>query len=268
MTMQSNKKRHIALDGALNFRDFGGYSTQQGGTIKRGHFYRSDKLNTLTDKDHKTLAPLNIASIFDLRRPDECEYAPTRWIPESATTTFFYSLIKPENSTQAMMQKVAHLKDSDDAGVEAMKWLYGQLILEPSSREYLGKIFTYLLNHPTEKILVHCSGGKDRTGVTCALIQWVLGCDQATIYQDYLLSKSLYSDKVDSMAKFQQLAKVEEKSGLKAEWIEAIMSVSHQYLDAMFETLLENYNDIDDFLTQGLNLQKGSLATLRRYYLE
>jgi protein-tyrosine phosphatase len=267
MTILQTLERHIALEGALNFRDFGGYKTQQGGHIKSGHFFRSDKLNTLSDNDHQILAPLEIASIFDLRRPDECEYAPTRWIPQSKTQTHYYSLIKPENSTAAMMQKVSHLKDSENAGKEAMKWLYGQLILEPTSRAYLANIFNYLLNNPSQKILVHCSGGKDRTGVTCALIQWVLGCDQATIYEDYLLSKTLYSDRVDSQAKFQQLAKVEEKSGLKPEWIEAIMAVSHHYLDAMFETLLENYNDVEDFLETGLQLEKHSPERLREYYV-
>ncbi len=268
MTMTTDTRgHHIPLDGALNFRDFGGYKNQHGGYIRPGYFFRSDKLNTLSDDDHGKIDKLAIDAIFDLRRPDEREFAPTRWMTDSATTIHACSLIPPESSAKAMMQEAAQYIEHPDPAKTMMQQLYAKIVTASHSRQYLNQIFTHLLEQPGKPILVHCSGGKDRTGVTCALIQWALGCDQQTIYDDYMLSKSLYCDRVDSNAKFQQMAKGNNDDTLKPEWIQAIMSVFPDYLDAMFEAILDEYEGIEDYLVKGLGLPSDSPQRLQELYV-
>ena len=41
--------RHVPLEGASNFRDFGGYQTEDGRRVALGNLYRSDQLSGLTD---------------------------------------------------------------------------------------------------------------------------------------------------------------------------------------------------------------------------
>lgn len=65
--------RSIALEGAHNMRDLGGVQTTGGREVKRGVLFRADALHNLTDADLKTLAPLNIATVFDFRSPVELE---------------------------------------------------------------------------------------------------------------------------------------------------------------------------------------------------
>lgn len=45
--------RKLPFTGAHNFRDLGGYKTEDGRTLKWGKLYRSDDLHFLTDEDVK-----------------------------------------------------------------------------------------------------------------------------------------------------------------------------------------------------------------------
>src|SRR5262245_61537661 len=67
--------RRVALDGALNFRDLGGYPTPDG-TTRRGLVYRSDALSRLSDRDIERLLDLGLATVVDLRNARELASSP------------------------------------------------------------------------------------------------------------------------------------------------------------------------------------------------
>src|SRR5262245_19920780 len=72
-------ERHIALEGAPNFRDLGGYATADGRHVRWNRIYRSGELSRLTDADYERLAQLRIAVVCDFRRDSERSAAPTTW---------------------------------------------------------------------------------------------------------------------------------------------------------------------------------------------
>lgn len=258
-------QQHIPLQGALNFRDFGGYQTMQGSQMVNGFFYRSDKLSELTDSDHATLAPCNIQHIFDLRRPDELKRAPTRWRASDAQI-HHYSIIHPSLDSQGLLKAFGELKAAAEPGVALMEKLYWDMGKGDQSYPYFTQLFQRLADNPTAPILVHCSGGKDRTGTTCALIQWVLGCDKTTIFADYMLSKPLYCDNVDPRHMAMQLAQIETAHDIEDAWLTPIMEVRESYLSAMFDGLHDNFQDPQAFLHEGLGLPADTLETLRAQY--
>src|SRR5690606_16448537 len=65
---------HIALEGAVNVRDLGGYRTYDGATVKSGKAIRADALAGLTDRDVATLGGRNLKSVVDLRTPGEVQF--------------------------------------------------------------------------------------------------------------------------------------------------------------------------------------------------
>jgi len=67
--------RRVGLDGALNFRDLGGYATTTGAT-RRGLLYRSDALSTLSERDVGKLLDLSLATVVDLRNARELDTSP------------------------------------------------------------------------------------------------------------------------------------------------------------------------------------------------
>ena len=69
--------RHINLIGASNFRDLGGYETEDGMRLKYGVIYRSDNLSHLTDIDLKKINEIGIKTVCDLRSDNELDEFPS-----------------------------------------------------------------------------------------------------------------------------------------------------------------------------------------------
>ena len=59
--------QRLPLSGAVNFRDLGGYRTEDGRQVKRGLVFRSDHLSRLTAEDQQILRRLRFKVVCDLR---------------------------------------------------------------------------------------------------------------------------------------------------------------------------------------------------------
>ena len=68
----------IALQGASNLRDLGGWPTRDGGRVRRGHVYRSAALHALTPQDIAALCALGVKHVVDFRGEAERARWPTR----------------------------------------------------------------------------------------------------------------------------------------------------------------------------------------------
>ena len=66
--MTQQMERRIVLEGAVNFRDQGGYPTENGRFVKWRRLFRSDSLHDLTESDVQTITgTLGLTTIVDLR---------------------------------------------------------------------------------------------------------------------------------------------------------------------------------------------------------
>src|SRR5262245_61208 len=63
--------RHLALQGASNFRDLGGYPTIDGRTTRWRHIFRSNHLGQLTAADVEIIRAIGVRSAFDFRGVEE-----------------------------------------------------------------------------------------------------------------------------------------------------------------------------------------------------
>lgn len=64
-------ERRVAFEGLADFRDLGGYNTASGAAVRWGRVYRSDALHRMTAGDATQMRELGMASVIDLRAPDE-----------------------------------------------------------------------------------------------------------------------------------------------------------------------------------------------------
>src|SRR4029077_7845798 len=74
----SERERLVALEGALNWRDLGGYPTADGHVTRWDRLYRADGLDQLTDADLDVIADLGIRLVIDFRVDREVDEAPSR----------------------------------------------------------------------------------------------------------------------------------------------------------------------------------------------
>ncbi|KGE00915.1 tyrosine-protein phosphatase [Rhizobium sp. YS-1r] len=173
-------ERLIALEGAHNVRDLGGYPTVTGSLTRWRSILRGDALHRLGPADIGILLDHGLTTVIDLRNAHELA---TEINPFARHAQVRYHNT-PLFSALAPVEMMADTASGFDMGDR-----YCQAIDEcrPAIAEVLGTI----ANAPEGTVLFHCSAGKDRTGVISALLLANAGVDEATIIEDYALTATI-----------------------------------------------------------------------------
>jgi protein-tyrosine phosphatase len=252
--------RVLGLSEATNFRDFGGYPVP-GGRVRWGHLYRSNKLSSLTLQDRERLDSLSIHTILDLRVRREREADPTCWSHDKLhVQTYPPGLKRP-------LIEMAEGHDGDEAGALAlMAEFYGAM---PRTMTHVfGSVIRSLANGATPCI-IHCSAGKDRTGVACALILTALGVPRDTVIQDYVLTQSLRRPQSD-MAR--AIAPGSKEQALSDRFtpgaIKLLMASSAEYIGEALRAMEDDHGSVDAYITEALGINGATLDQLRARLLE
>jgi protein-tyrosine phosphatase len=262
--------RHIPLEGASNFRDFGGYEGQGGRRVKQGLLYRSDRLSELTAGDYDTLAPRRIVLVCDLRRDSEAKSAPTNWAGDSAPTILRMPLFNDEAGLNTFQMVLAdpEIRTSPARTRQMMVELYQRLVTAPTALAGYRGIFARLAAPRAYPILVHCSGGKDRTGVVCALLQSVLGVSRADILSDFMLTQQYYDGVKNLETRVPQLMPTQDMDDWSLEALSLIFSVEAAYLEAALDLIDREHGSADRFLVDAVSVPAADLDTIRSLLLE
>lgn len=159
----------LDIDGVNNFRDVGGIPAE-GGRIRSGMLLRSGQLAAATTAGVNEVRR-RVSHIVDLRDGEEVAAEPTEI--EGPDTTHLPLFL---GSVRSFFESDTSLED-----------LYLHL-LEESGERLVAAIRIIAAGEPT---LVHCTVGKDRTGVTVALALAAVGADREAIIDDYAITESL-----------------------------------------------------------------------------
>jgi protein-tyrosine phosphatase len=166
--------RHLALEGAFNVRDVGGYATEDGATTRWRRLLRADSLHRLTPESQRALLAYGLGTIIDLRRPSEVAREPNVFAAAEGVAYRNLPLLLDEDDARA------------ERGSRSPSDLY-QFMLDESQRQ-LGAVMAQLAE-AEPPALVHCMVGKDRTGLVVALALSAAGVPRETIAEDYALSE-------------------------------------------------------------------------------
>ncbi|MDP6377635.1 MAG: tyrosine-protein phosphatase [Pseudomonadales bacterium] len=169
--------RHHAFEGCFNFRDIGGYPAQDGRTVRWGRYFRAGRQDRMTAQDLEGVRQLGIATQIDLRRPDEVHEQGRGPLTDMGASYHNIAVI-PEGGSDQLSRLVG------DTGISGKRYL-AYLEFGPESWIRMFEIFTRASSHP---IVIHCTAGKDRTGVSTAFLLAVLGVNRAVIEADYALT--------------------------------------------------------------------------------
>ena len=179
--------RLLPLEGGSNFRDMGGYTTEDGYQVKRGLLFRSGAMVSLTQNDMDYLSQFSFETIVDLRSQEELELFPNHWADKAAIgyTNVEYSMM------EMMGGSLSQLADDEMGAMEMLSQMGPMYRSMPQTiKPQLNLLFQHLLAEEIP-LVVNCSAGQDRTGIASALILTALGVPRSTIIDDYLLSTRL-----------------------------------------------------------------------------
>lgn len=160
-------------DGCCNFRDLGGHRTVDGGRLRARRLFRSDSLAEASSTDCEFLERVGLRTVIDLRDPDEATLAGR--FPGRVRAYHHLPIGNP------MLD--APIRWSDP--MEVARRYYDLMV---DGREPIGEVFAVLTDPAAYPAVVHCSVGKDRTGIVIALVLSVLGVADEDIAADYAAS--------------------------------------------------------------------------------
>ncbi|MCS7059654.1 MAG: tyrosine-protein phosphatase [Anaerolineae bacterium] len=177
--------RRILLERVYNLRDIGGYPTIDGRRTKWRTLFRSDSLHRLTPAGRDELLNLGLRTVIDLRYREELAGAPNVF----------------KESPHVHYRPIA-LYELDDPAIaerrpENLDEVYRLILAHGRSR--LKQILEALTEPGALPGLVHCTAGKDRTGVVIALLLCTLGVPDDIIVEDFALSGAYAAPILDEL---------------------------------------------------------------------
>ncbi|MDC0070513.1 MAG: tyrosine-protein phosphatase [Alphaproteobacteria bacterium] len=255
--------RKLPFTGAHNFRDLGGYKTEDGRALKWGKIYRSDDLHLLTDEDLKYLSRLNIKSVVDFRSDEERESEPDRLNPDM-TQVLLPIKFQPEELDDETLKNL--MKNLTFGTLDSSNLLrdFNIVIVKDFATEYK-KFFRHVIENNAEPIVFHCTAGKDRAGFASAMILTVLGVPREKVIEDYLLTNTYVKDHVDS-----EMLEIELKTFFRADTdnLRKINLVEERYIQAAFDTIDSEWGGMDNYISGALGLSEEDILKLKDFYLE
>ncbi len=246
--MSDSPARHLALQGASNFRDLGGYATADGRTTRWRHIFRSNHLGQLTPADIEIVRALGVRSAFDFRGVEE--RAAGVCVVREITV---HSLPIEPTVVAALRAEIARGTLTAPVALECMRESYRNYVRH--NTHSFRMLFGQLLEDRAP-LVIHCTAGKDRTGFASALILHALGVAEEVIAEDYLLTNQFY--RRDATAAID----------LPDDVRNAIGSVEASYLAAAFEAVGSEYGDLETYLREGLKVGAAERTALKERYLQ
>ena len=166
--------RHLPWDGTFNVRDVGGYRAD-GGTVRWRRLLRADSLAHLTDEGRAAMASAGVRAVIDLRTTSERQHLPDAL---------------PETDLQVHPSPLFEFA-ADVAGVPtgttSLESIYRHVIDTAGPR--ISRAVEPLTDHGTLPAVVHCTAGKDRTGLVIALVLSAIGVPDDEIATDFAASR-------------------------------------------------------------------------------
>ncbi|KAK4248695.1 protein-tyrosine phosphatase-like protein [Corynascus novoguineensis] len=257
----------LHVPGLANLRDAGGYAIQgkPGKAVRRGVIFRSADLTQLEDEGVAVLRLLGITHVFDLRSVTELEKAghppPKTW--EGAARVFVPVFLDKDYSPEALALRFRNYSDGPEGFVKA----YGGILASAAEPDHPYSPFRTVLEHvassasPPAPFLVHCTAGKDRTGVLVALLLALCGADDDTIAREYSLTDLGLAPRREEIV--QHLMAGEALFGDRKR-AERMVGAQKENMLGTLALIRERYGSAESYVVNHLGMSQASVERIRQ----
>ncbi|RHW42571.1 tyrosine-protein phosphatase [Neobacillus notoginsengisoli] len=247
-----------------NFRDIGGLPTEDGRRMKSGLLYRSDELSRLSNHDLAKLEALGLKLICDLRTVNEQKSRPDRipghWNLKEVHIPIYHG---SQDFTHFEFVKFLNTNPKTIDFADIIKDFYVCLVKERTGE--IRKLFELTAEAENLPALIHCTGGKDRTGFISALFQLLAGVPQEIIVRQYLLSNERVGAKMKKTGNFIRLMSLYR---IPLEKIQPMLAVDRKHLEYAFGYILDEYGSVEAYLHEGCGIKQESISKLKNMLVE
>ena len=203
--------------------------------------YRGPGPARLDDGDRDTLRALGIRLVCDLRSEPERQDG-----LHDCVEAELLRLDLANDFADEASRAFGLLKERPDAdgAKDAMRSIYAAM---PAALRAHWPILLDALYDGRVPVLVHCTAGKDRTGVLLALLLLLLGAREDAVVEDYLLSAyegaAPHGFRRESSSPIAQLLASTPDPGI----IAALKGVDASYLATALDVVHRDWGSVDDY---------------------
>jgi protein tyrosine/serine phosphatase len=248
----------LPTEGIHNFRDYGGWLTEDGRQVRRGVLFRSGQHVGATDADLALIGALDIRTVIDLRGTSEREKNPCRRVAGFAGEVIFY-----EGETSSSPPHMDVAPDVAVAGFarERMLTVYARMPHNPAMQTMFARYLRILADREGAS-LVHCFAGKDRTGIAATLLLHILGVSERDQAAEFLRTNTAPTL---AILRAQSVPGIEHRLGRKLdeEGARALLEVHEDYLLRFRQTVAEMDGSLDRWLEARIGVDEGLREALR-----
>ena len=231
--------RDLVWDGCLNVRDLGGLDTANGGRTRYGAVVRADDVHQLSDEGWRALVDHGIRTVLDLRGDHEREDDPPAELPVEVVHVPFMEASEAEWEEIAEEIEAAAVAAPDVAS--STRDVY--LIFLERFKANVAAAVRALAQAPEGGIVIHCVGGKDRTGLLVAFLLHLAGVDDREVAADYALSEERLLSRHQGW--FEAAESDEELARLQR-----IAQTPAASMEGVFAELEKRYGGVEGYLRQ------------------
>ncbi len=230
------RSRELVWDGLLNVRDLGGHPTEDGGETRFGEIVRADAIRRLTDKGWQSLLDYGIRTIVDLRMDEERQADPPAELP---VTVVHVPFLEENDAVFREVEKAAATAPDQAASTRAV-----YLIFLERFRANVAAGIKAIAEAPAGGVVVHCMGGKDRTGLATALLLRMSGVGIEEIAADYAVSEERLKTRHDAWL-------AEAESEAERERLRRIYATPAESMVGVLDELERRYGSVEGYLRAG-----------------
>ncbi|TML59091.1 MAG: tyrosine-protein phosphatase [Actinobacteria bacterium] len=226
--------RTLSWDGCVNIRDLGGHPTADGRATRFGAVVRADSVRLLTDAGWEALLGYGVSRIVDLRLHSELALDP----PRELTVEVVHVPLMPDLDDEEWVE-IDAVGDAQPDAAGSTRAVYLEFL--ERRRPQFAEAFAAVANAPEGTVVVHCHGGKDRTGLVVALLLRLVDVDIGTIAADYALSGYNLREQTAAWV-------VAAEDDLERERRRRIGSAPAEAMVAVLEELERRYSSVREYL--------------------
>ncbi|EGN95701.1 hypothetical protein SERLA73DRAFT_186882 [Serpula lacrymans var. lacrymans S7.3] len=167
----------------------------------------------------------------------------------------------PEDQTYAEIAD--RLRGFETVPIQAFLVAYASILQQ--SGGVFSNFFKHLRDRPNQPVVVHCSAGKDRTGLAIVLLLLLLGVSDEDIVKDYVLSNiGLESALPRMIAEFEarNQAYIDHPKGLRV-----FLSAIPEAMTAVLQCIREVFGGAENYAKEHMKLTSEDLARIRQNLL-
>lgn len=249
-----------AFEGIHNFRDYGGYRTHDGGTLRTGLLWRSGQHVDATPVDLQAIASLKLATIIDLRGNQERADFPCAR-PAGFAAKVLFADGETAGSGQAPHIQAGESVITASQAHERMVDLYRLMPFRPLLGEIYQAYFRTLA-YDDGASLLHCLAGKDRTGLAAAIAHHLLGVHDDDVMADYMLTNSAGNIEA-RIAAGAKTVRANFGPAMHEDAVRTLMSVDPAYLNTALVAIKAEHGTIRAYARELLGVDDAMLSAMQ-----